>query len=190
MDITDTKAHMEGLNQKIKNLRADRDKFMSAKSTDEQIVKSQTETNEAKELLTEQKADLNTLKAKKADSLKFTIVSMEEKLSEMLPYGSAVVEIRDGSMSIGWQLPGGIDNPEVNGVIEYESLSKGQQKIFEQALTRAMLDKGGLLVYECGEVDSDNVKALMKTIKGKPYQIILNAWKRPVAMKDWVITPR
>lgn len=182
MDTVDTKAHIEGLNQKMRNLRADRDKFISAKSTDEQIVKSQTETNEAKALLATEKDALKDLKAKKADSLKFTIIQMEEKISEMLPYGDSVVKIGDGSMLIGWSIAGGF--------IEYESLSKGQQKMFEQALTRAMLDKGGLLVYECGEVDSDNVKALMKTIGGKPYQIIMNAWKRPVAMKNWTITPR
>lgn len=182
MNLEDCTAHIAGLNQKLKNLRANRDKFMLAKSTDEQIVKSQTETNEAKTLLTTEKDALKDLKAKKADSLKFTIIQMEEKITEMIPYGTGVVTIKDSSLTIGWNLP--------DGFVEYESLSKGQQKMFEQALTRTMLDKGGLLVYECGEVDSDNVKALMKTINGKPYQIILNAWKRPTATKGWTITPR
>lgn len=182
MDITDTKAHMEGLNQKLRNLRSEQAKFLAAKSIDEQIAKSQKEMNEGKASLKTEKSDLEKFKSKKSDSLKFTIIQLEEKITEMLPDGNAVVKIEDGSVSIGWHLP--------DGFLEYESLSKGQQKMFEPGLTRAMLDKGGLLCYECGEVDSDNVKALMKTIKGKPYQIILNAWKRPTAMKGWTLTPR
>ena len=184
MNQEDCEAHISGLNQKLRNLRAEQGRFLGARSVDEQIAKSQKETNQSKTTLESVKSELAELKAKKSDSLKFTIISMEEKITEMLPGGRAVVKIEDGSVSIGWHLM-----PD-DKLVEYESLSKGQQKIFEQALTRSMLDKGGLLIYECGEVDSDNVKALMKTIKGKPYQIILNAWKRPIAAKGWTITSR
>lgn len=182
MNITETEDHITGLNQKLANLDTDRDKFLTAKSTDEQIAKSQKEMNESKSLLATEKDTLKNLKSKKSESLKFTIIQMEEKISEMLPSGSAVVRIGDNSIDIGWQLP--------DGIVEYASLSEGQQEIFEKALTRAMLDKGGLLIYEAGPVDSDNLKALMKTIKGKPYQIIINSWKKPPPMKGWTITPR
>jgi len=184
MNISDTKSHIEGLNQKLRNLRAEQGKFLAAQSIDTQIAKSQKEINESKGLLETEKSELKKLKSKKSDSLKFTVIQLEEKITQMLPGGKAVVKIEDSSVSIGWHLM-----PD-DKLVGYESLSKGQQKMFDPALTRAMLDKGGLLIYECGEVDSDNVKALMKTIKGKPYQIILNAWKRPAAMKGWTLTPR
>lgn len=184
MDISDTKAHMEGLNQKLRNLRAEQGKFLAAQSIDTQIAKSQKEINESKTSLETEKSDLKKLKSKKSDSLKFTMVSLEEKITEMLPGGKAVVKIEDGTISISWHLM-----PD-DKLVEYESLSGGQKKMFEQALTRSMLDKGGLLVYEAAEVDPVNLKLLMMAIKTKPYQIIINAWKKPQAMKGWTITPR
>ncbi len=184
MNLQDVTAHIEGLNQKLINLRAEQGKFLAAQSIDTQIAKSQKEINESKGLLETEKSDLKKLKSKKSDSLKFTMVSLEEKITEMLPGGNAVVKIEDGAISIGWQLM-----PD-NKLVEYESLSEGQQKMFDQALTRAMLDKGGLLIYEAATIDPVNLKLLMMAIKTKPYQIIINSWKKPQAMKGWTLTLR
>ena len=184
MDFTDTKAHIEGLNQKLRNLRSEQGKFLAAQSIDTQIAKSQKETNQSKASLETEKSELAELKAKKSDSLKFTIISMEEKITEMLPGGNAIMKIEDNSISIGWHLM-----PD-DRLVQYESLSDGQKKMFEQALTRAMLDKGGLLLYEAAEIDPVNLKLLMMAIKTQPYQIILNSWKKPQAMKGWTLNPR
>jgi len=184
VNFNDTVAHIEGLNQKLKNLRAEQGKFLAAQSIDTQIAKSQKEINESKGLLETEKSELKKLKSKKSDSLKFTVIQLEEKITQMLPGGNAVVKIEDSSVSIGWHLM-----PD-DKLVEYESLSDGQKKMFEQALTRAMLDKGGLLIYEAAEVDPVNLKLLMMAIKTKPYQIILNSWKKPQAMKGWTLTPR
>ena len=184
MDFTDTEAHIEGLNQKLRNLRSEQGKFLAAQSIDTQIAKSQKETNQSKTTLESVKSELTELKTKKSDSLKFTIVSMEKKITEMLPCGMAVMKIEDNMISIGWHLM-----PD-DRIVEYECLSGGQKKMFKQALTRAMLDKGGLLIYEAAEVDPVNLKLLMMAIKTKPYQIILNSWKKPQAMKGWTLNPR
>ena len=184
MNQEDCTAHITGLNQKLRDLRTKQAKFLAAQSIDTQIAKSQTETNQSKTTLESVKSELAELKAKKSDSLKFTIISMEEKITEMLPGGRAVVKIEDGAMSIGWHLM-----PD-DRLVEYESLSGGQKKMFEQALTRAMLKKGGLLIYEAAEVDPVNLKLLMMAVKTKPYQIIINSWKKPQAMKGWTLNPR
>jgi uncharacterized membrane protein YqiK len=182
MNLQETTDHIKGLGKRLQDLRAEQAKFLAAQSIDTQIAKAQKEIRESKEFLEAEKKTLKDLKQKKSDTLEFTIISMEEKISEMLPTGSAVIRIEDGSLYMGWQL--------IDYLVRYESLSGGQKVMFEQALTRAMLEKGGVLVYEAAEVDADNMKGLMEAIKTVPYQTILNTWKRPKAMKDWTITPR
>lgn len=182
MDFKDTKAHIEGLAKRLKNLRAEQGKFLGAQSIDGQIARAQKEINGSRASLVTEKETLAGLKQKKSDGLKFTIISMQEKLSETLPKGEAGVTIEDSSVSIGWQF--------IDGFVRYESLSGGEKKIFEQALARTMLDKGGVLVYEAAEVDVGNLTGLMKAISSVPYQVILNHHHRPRAVKGWSFIAR
>jgi len=184
MDIQIIEDQIKGITEKDKELRAKERLFLKVSGTDESIEKSKQEVANIQADIEGKKEVLAELKAEKADAVRNTLISMQDKISELLPEGEGVVHLEDdGSFVIGWMLP---NKP----LVPYEGLSGGQKVIFGQALGNALLGdaKEKMLIYEGGELDERNLNALLKQIgeKKDDTQIIINTWCKPANIpKGW-----
>ena len=174
MDIKIIEQQIEGLIEKGKGLREEERLFLKASGNLESIEKYKQEVVALEGQIETKKEDLQELKAQKADAVRNTLISMQDKITELLPEGEGIVHLEDdGSFIIGWMLP---NKP----LVPYEGLSGGQKVIFGQALGNALLGdaKEKMLIYEAGEVDEANLIALLNQIEKTQgdIQVIVNTW--------------
>ncbi|MBW1813056.1 MAG: hypothetical protein JRJ39_05100 [Deltaproteobacteria bacterium] len=184
MDIKIIEDQIEGLIKKGKGLREQQRLFDKRSGIVELIEKNKLDMVNLETDLATKKEDLSELKAQKADAVRDTLISMQDKITELLPEGDGIVHLKDdGSFIIGWMLP---NKP----LVPYEGLSGGQKVVFGQALGNALLGnaKEKFLIYEGGEVDEKNLIALLKQVgeRKDDTQIIINTWCKPKDIpKEW-----
>ena len=184
MDVKIIEDQIEGLIEKGKEFRKQERILLKSSGIIESIERARKDISDQEALVASKKEDLADLKAKKADAVRNTLISMQDKITELLPEGEGIVHLEDnGSFVIGWLLP---NKP----LVPYEGLSGGQKVIFGQALGNALLGdaKEKMLIYEGGEVDNKNLAALLKQIgeKKDDTQVIVNTWAKPKSIpKGW-----
>ncbi len=179
MEAKQIEEQIEGLTAKGRGLREKEAKASGIVQTIEkygmEIAEYQGELEDLKETLAEHKSQ-------KAEAVKATLISMQEKITALLPEGDGIVHINE-KLIIGWLLP---NKP----LVPFEGLSGGQKIVFGQALGNSLLGdaKEKLLLYEAGEVDEKNLIALLGCIdKAKDEtQTAVNTWAKPKAIpKGW-----
>jgi len=167
---------LEGLEAEGKKLREQEKLFYKAQGLEEQIAAARKEIDESETDLQAHKEDMSELKAKKINAITDTLVAMSTKMSDILPYGKAIIEIDESKFRNGWKMP-------KNKYVAYNGLSGGEKVLFEQALIYALLGdaKHKLLIYEAAEVDKKRLQALLQHLAGanSDTQIIVNTCHIP-----------
>jgi len=175
---------IEALINKGKGLRESERIFLKASGITESIEQYRVEIANTEATIESKKEDLAELKAMKSDAVKDTLISIQDKITELLPEGDGVVHINDdGSFIIGWMLPN-------KSPVPYEGLSGGQKVIFGRALTNALMGnaKNKILVYEAAEVDPPNLQLMLERIVANTdnnTQVIVNTWLKTDVPKGW-----
>lgn len=166
-----------------KKLREKEKIFLKVSGMTESIEQYKGEVTRLETSLEIKKEDLAELKAEKTEAVKDTLISIQDKITELLPEGDGIAHIKDdGSFIIGWMLPG-------KPLVPYEGLSGGQKILFGRALSNALMGdaKNKVIIYEIAEVDEDNSIALLKQIQKKAEkdtQFILNTWHKPKTIPE------
>jgi hypothetical protein len=164
-----------GLDARLKELRAVKDRFVKAQGLEEESEKARQEIGELEIDLQAVKEELSELRDKKAQSLGTTTGALSDRISEGLPAGRGVMEIsEDNEVWIGWEKEGR-RRP-------YVGLSGGEKAVFGAAMANALLGTGPkTLIVEAGEIDGDQLVAAMERLAGLPeeMQVLLMSWHRP-----------
>ena len=185
MDTKIIENQIEGLIEKGKGLREKERPFLRVSGLDESIEKNRQEAASIEIDIAAKKEDLAELKSQKAEAVKGTLIAMQEKMTELLPFGDGIAHISDDrSFILGWMLPG-------KPLVPQAGLSGGQKVIFNQALGSALLGKAKekMIIYEGAEVDEKNLVALLKQIaktQDDNTQVNVNTWFKPKTVpKGW-----
>ncbi len=179
------KQQEEALISKGEGYRKDEAIFLKHAGIAESIEKYKLDVTRTEAALEVKKEDLAELKAQKSDAVRNTLISIQDKITELLPEGDGVVHINDdNSFIIGWMLPS-------KPLVPYAGLSDGQKVIFGRALSNALMGdaKNKLLVFEAAEVDPPNLELMLDRIVSNTdddVQVIVNTWFRPESIpKGW-----
>lgn len=169
-DIQTMKNLVTGLNQKKRNLQADKDIFIKLSGINEEIEKANQDKSGFDEELTEAKGLRDDAKKKKADAVSETTSQISKKMNAVLPYGVAIFtydEDDDGKRStkIGWKTL-------KDAVIPYNGLSGGEKQIFDAALANVL--DANIIVVEAAELDDDNLKKTLEELSKLDKQVIVN----------------
>lgn len=174
MEIQMIENQIAGLKESLTALNQNKDDFVKAQGVQQEERKIRVEIVGKKESLTEKKVELSQLKITKAEAVQETSRGLAEKMGEVLPRGTAVLEIEDGKVFIGW------------GNTPYNGLSGGEKVIFDGALAHAL--DASILCYEAAEVDLENLDELIKRLSQSDKQILLSTWVRPTTIPDgWTV---
>lgn len=177
MDVKIIEDQIEGLIEKGKELREKQTLFLKSAGVVEAIEKSKQDLVGLETDVAAKKEDLAELKAQKADAVRDTLISMQDKITELLPAGDGIVHINDdGSFIIGWLKPG-------KPLVPYEGLSGGEKVIFGNALGGALLSKATskMLIIEGAEIDDETLEKQLKVLAkaDDDTQIIVNTCHIP-----------
>jgi hypothetical protein len=175
-----------GLQSKLGEARTRRDAFLKAKGIEEEIAKTRLKLAELSPEIAKTQEDIKNIAGKKSDIVAGLCARISEKMSEVLPYGTAVFKIEDNNLFIGWDIP-------ERGVVPYEGLSGGQKVAFKPALGYILAGDGSkLVVIEAAEMDKDSLEALLlHLVKARPSdtQFIVNTWFQPSEIpNEWEVT--
>ena len=178
---------IDALMEHGQKLRESEKIFLKVSGIAESIEQYRGEVARLETSLETKKEDLAELKAEKAEAVKDTLISIQDKITELLPEGDGIAHIKDdGSFIIGWMLPG-------KPLVPYEGLSGGQKVIFGRALSNTLMGdaKNKVLIYEAAEVDSSNIRPMLERIQANTEpdtQVIVSTWYAPeVVPKGWNI---
>jgi len=171
-----------------KKLRENEKPFLKVSGITESIEQYKAEVTRLETSHEAKKEDLAELKAEKSDAVKDTLISIQDRITELLPEGDGIVHINDdNSFIIGWMLPG-------KPLVPYEGLSSGQKVIFGRALSNALMGdaKNKILIYEAAEVDAPNIRPILERIQDSAEpdtQVIVNTWyyAPEIVPKGWNI---
>lgn len=173
MDLAMMKDQLAGLEAKGRGLRAKETLFLKDQGLAEEVAKSQKELEGQRHRLAGLKSTHKDLKHRKRKAVKATATALGKKMGEILPVGSAIFEIGENGVFIGWDGP--------NGKVPYEGLSGGQKAAFDAALCHALDAK--LLVVEAAELDPENMRLALEKLAEFPGQVIVNTC-HPIPKKD------
>ena len=179
--------NITGLKAAIRLLREDERRHIKSTTLTEQIEKARVEGDGLKTELEDVRKEKAALKAEKANSLGGTAQQLQEKITALLPNGSALVRISEEGLFMGLRHHG-------DRVTPYLSLSGGEKVFFDLALSNAVLDGSGekILIAEAAELDEEKLRLLMLTIEQQHpgAQILLNTCHKPegVIPKAWHVT--
>lgn len=118
--------------------------------------------------------DLAAERAKLLDEILTPII---QRITGLLPHGSAKVEIVEDDngyqhVEIGWLFGSGRYSP-------WAGLSGGEKAIYGGAFATALTGDGGLVMIEAGEIDEDNLTAMLKRYEQSDIQVIVSTWWPP-----------
>jgi len=161
VDIKIIEDQIEGLIGKGKGLREQQRLFDKSSGIVELIEKSKQDMVNLENDVATKREDLSELKAQKADAVRDTLISMQDKISELLPEGEGVVHLEDdGKFIVGWLKPG-------KPLVPYEGLSGGERVIFGNALANALLGGAAnkMIIMEVAEIDDENLEKQLKVLE-------------------------
>lgn len=177
-EITQLQTLIAGYESKIKEKETARDKFQRAAGLDELSEKTKKEISEIELDIEGLKEKLAEKKTEKSDALQKTAFDLSVKMNETLPRGSAIIEIDDRKVNIGWNR-GCIERP-------YHALSGSEKIIFDGALANAF--EATILWYECAEIDDENLALMLQKLLESENQVIMATWFKPVEIpRGWEV---
>lgn len=137
MDSLNTREQLvRGLEERIRQLRADERLFQRAAGLRAQQGKDADAAAKLREAREREKARLVELANEKSTAMKATATAIAERMAQVLPHGRAEFRVDDeGGVFLGWEIPG-------HGVVPYSGLSGGQRVMFESALAYALTRPG------------------------------------------------
>jgi len=176
-EIQTIKSLIGGLEVQIESKESDEKLFNRAAGLETAAEKARGEIIDMETDLETIKENLAEKKSAKANALGATTKAMVIEMNKTLTSGTAILEISDEGVLIGWQ-KGGIIRP-------YHALSGSERICFDNALADAF--NATILLYEAGDgVDRENLDALIKKLTGSDKQIILTHWFMPEEVpKGW-----
>lgn len=184
MTIEMLEQQLAGLEAKGKDLREKEKLFIKVQGLEEQIAAARKEIDESSNDLQAHKEELAELKTKKNEAVKSTLDAMSNKMAEVLPYGTPVIQItEDGKLPIGWEV-------KEKKYVAYHGLSGGEKILFEQALIYALLGdaENKLLIYEAAEVDLTRLELLLNHLdfsdQNSKTQMIVSTCHSPAEIPD------
>jgi len=159
-----------GLEASLKDLNSKRDLFMKAKGLNEQTEKLRDEACKIRFEIENEKDKLKELTDAKNKAMMTVTAAMARKMNDVLPSGSAIIEINeDGSLLIGW----------FNGVakVPYSGLSGGEKAAFDPALCKAL--GGSVLIVEAAEIDDVHLMDALRKYEAADVQCIVSSCHVP-----------
>ena len=163
-----------GYESKLTDLRNQAYLFTEAKGLDKGIEKARAEIQNIESDIETVKETLAEKQTLKKDAMTGTMKELSRQMSKVLPEGTALFEINEDGLFVGWRF-GKKTRP-------YASLSGGENVTFDAALSFALLgdSKEKIVVLEAAELDADNlIKILRHLAKIKNTQLILNSCHFP-----------
>lgn len=161
---------INGLEGSLKDLNAKRDIFIKAKGLNEQTEKLRDEASRVRFQIENAKQDLKELMDEKTRVMMTVTSGMARRMNDVLPYGSAIVEIsEDGALFIGWFTK--------TAKIPYSGLSGGEKAAFDPALCRAL--GGSILCIEAAEIDDEHLDELLGKYAESGLQCIVSTCHAP-----------
>lgn len=165
MDTKLIQDQITGLVEKLDQLREDEKVFIKAQGIETAEAKLRGEVWKKKKDLEQKTADLKALRIVKAEAVNESCRAMSDKVGRALPHGTALFQISDNKVFIGW------DNAP------YDSLYGSQKRIFDGALAGSL--GADILIYEFAELDVERMDATLKSLSEIDEQVICCAWVPP-----------
>jgi len=170
MDTAILKDMINGLEASLVELNGRRDIFIKAKGLNEETEKLRAEASRVRFELENEKDKLKGLVEEKNQTMMTVTASMARRMNEVLPSGSAIVEIKDdGSLFIGWFTK--------TAKVPYSGLSGGEKAAFDPALCRAL--GGSVLVVEAAEIDDEHLVDTLLKYEASGIQCIVSSCHVP-----------
>lgn len=162
--------YINGMEASLKDLQGKKDLFLKAKGLHEETEKLRAESNRTRDELGTEKTNLKDLTERKNAAMQTITAAMSRRMNEVLPAGSAIVEIReDGSFFIGWH------NGKIS--VPYSGLSGGEKAAFDPALCRAL--GGSILLVEAAEMDGEHLTEALRKYEAADMQCIVSSCHQP-----------
>ena len=178
MDIKLLQDRVQGLTQRIGQLRASEAIMLQAQGFDRQIVKARKEIATIGADIQAAKEELGELQVKQAEIISAAAESFCSRITEALPHGQAVLEIQSDHVLLGWSIDG--------GVRPFKSLSGGERVSCELALARAL--GADTLIKEVAELDHENLAGILDKLGALDVQAILVTCHAPPEVpKSWTV---
>lgn len=170
---------IDGLEASLTELRTKKDLFTKAKGLNEEAEKLRFDRDKIRDDISKEKETLKGLIDKKNKAMQTITSAITDKMNAVLPFGSAVIEIKDdGSFFLGWN--------SGNAIVSYSGLSGGEKAAFDPALCKAL--GGDILIVEAAEVDSPHLTEALRKYESSGIQTLVStchlpeviplAWKR------------
>lgn len=175
IDTADLKTLIAGLRSNLKALQADKDLFVKAQGLDEEAEKLKAEDERIKGEIEKEKANLAALVEQKNAAMSTVTGAMVATMNEVLPAGTAVVNITEsGECIIGWDMG--------RGMVSYSGLSGGEKASFDPALCRAL--GGSILFVEAAELDEVRLSAALEKYAVADLQVIVGSCHEPASIPE------
>ncbi len=170
MDTAILKDMINGLEASLIDLNEKRDIFIKAKGLNEETEKLRAEVSKVHFELENEKDKLKGMNEEKNQAMATVTSSMARRMNDVLPSGSAIVEIKDdGSLFIGWFTK--------TAKVPYSGLSGGEQAAFDPALCKAL--GGSILAVEAAEIDGPHLTDALRKYEAANIQVIVSSCHAP-----------
>lgn len=167
MDTETIKNQIGGLEERLKVLDADEKIFIRAQGMQIEETKYVNEKVDKEQELETVLEEIKDLAAKKAAAMESTCRALSERMGEVLPFGTAMFEITDGKVEIGW------------GTTPYRGLSGSEKSTFDGSLGYAL--GADTIFYEAAESSYESIQALLDRTAESSKQILILTWAGPEA---------
>jgi len=173
---------INGLEARIKELRANKDIFTRAQGMDIEAAKLNSAVKEDEKAIAERKKFVKDKQHEKAVLLSPVIAGLSGTMAKFIPIGVPKIELPDdGKLFIGWIKEPGAD------AIPFPALSGGEQVMMKTALAKAL--GATIIAVEAAEVDDQALdKVLDAYLNSGVEQIIVSTCHPPATIsKEWEV---
>lgn len=162
-DIELVRQQLAGLDSQLKALKAAESTLAASAGMETQIAKSREELKKIEIDIENAKEQIEELSARQSEMLRGIVKNFEDRISENLPSGRAVINIGEDRVAIGW---------EINGSVHaYRALSGGEKTAFDMACAAAL--NATLIIKEAAEMDRERLRLAMEAMKNASPQVVL-----------------